>query len=308
MEIQGDREARATYFLLRMALIGTSFLVMAAPIAVWAFGDGLPPSISDSWYTDAQAIFVVGLAAGAFLLIVVRGDTLTEQTLLNLAGGLGMIVAAAACWPKDEDGNALPAYDPAVATHNRYAVWALLVVGLTGWVIANWLLPDEMVGTGWNTRPVARWVLLLTYPTAIVVVAAAMIAKPDTVAERIHGVTATVMFLLLAVVAFLRTRWGVGLLKRIGDTPVGSTISHAKLGTEGTSPYDLVYVTVAAAMAGVVTAAVVLTLNEAPPGWTIVVEFALLLLFGAFWFTETWEAWRATRGTSRVPAGQVGIA
>lgn len=288
------REFLGTYFSLRVALIASSLVVFAAPLSILLVQHTLPPSISDSWYTDAQPVFVVGLAAGAFLLIVVRGDTLTEQTLLNLAGGLGLIVAGAACWPKDSHGDPLPAYDPTVATHNRYAVWSLLAIGAVGWVLAEWVLPAQIIGTGWKTRPVARRVLKAAYPAAMLLIALLMVVKPVRTPEHIHGTSATVMFLLLAVVAFLRTTWGLALLRRIGDTPVDDSISANKVAGDqraSVSTFNRIYVTVAAAMAGVVTAAVVLILEHAAPGWVIFVEIAMLALFGVFWGTQTREAW-----------------
>lgn len=301
IEQYDSREFTSTYFALRVGLIASCIFVLMAPTLAWIFQGDRPPSISDSWYTDARTVFVLGLAAGSALLIVVRGDTLSEQTLLNVAGWLGLVVAGAACWPKDGAGESLPSYDPAVAEMNKYAIAALLATATLVWVIGTFALPQELVGAGWHANETITLSIQAAYPILIGLGWIGFLRDRTGVAEHVHGPFATVMFLLLACVALLRTSWGLRLLKLIGDTPVDGTVSELKRGreillAEKADRYDWIYAVVAASMMLVVIAAVILMKSDAAPGWVIGVETALLVLFGVFWGVQTREAWtqRAT--------------
>jgi hypothetical protein len=295
----GPREFQSTYFALRVGLILSSLMVLLAPLSVGIIDGNLPPSISDSWYYDSRSIFVVGLATGASLLIVVRGDTQTEQTLLNLAGGLGLIVAGAACWPKDEHGAPLPVYDPEVAKLNEYAIAAILIICAATWVVSRFL-PREIVGTGWTTVPWASWVLQALFPGAVVLGAVLFWNDQTWLAEHAHGPSAVTMFLLLAVVAFLRTSWGLRVLEWINDRPADNSLSAERYDNPAAAPeqplrFDQIYAGVAIAMFAIVALATILILTEASPGWVLGVEFALLMLFGVFWGAQTVEAWKTRR-------------
>lgn len=289
------REFESTYFVLRLGLMFSALLVMIAPLTVWIMQGELPPSISDSYYTSAGTIFVLGLAGASVLLVVVRGDTLTEQTLLNVSGGLGMLVAGAACWPKDESGERLPAYDPAVIQSGQYAIGALLVVALLAWIIGIWL-PDDLVGAGWHIHRGPKLFFLSLCPILIIAVAALLLTNAEWLATHIHGPSAVAMFALLAVVAMLRTSVGLKLLARIGDLPVDDSLSVMHQGDSGTitaqtKRFDTTYRLIAVAMLVVVVAAVILHASDAAPGWVFFVEAMLLVLFGLFWGFQTREAW-----------------
>ena len=296
------REFESTYFALRLGLMFSALLVLLAPAAVGVVQGDLPPSISDSWYTDARTVFVLGLAAGSALLIVVRGDTLTEQTLLNVAGGLGTLVAAAACWPKDEEGTPLPVYDPEVVVLNEYAIAALLILAFLVWLTAT-LLPADLVGTGWHVNALPGWLLRAVYPVLVVGAAVMMVRDAQWLATHVHGAAAVAMFALLGAVSLLRTSPGLRLLRRIGDTPVDDSLSMARL-VDPDSPgvrarsFDATYAVIAVVTLGVVAVAVALHLNEAAPGWVLFVEATLLVLFLLFWGVQTYEAW-GERGRRR---------
>jgi hypothetical protein len=290
------REFTSTYFALRVGLIASCVLVLMAPALAWIFQGDRPPSISDSWYTDARTVFVLGLATSSALLIVVRGDTLSEQTLLNVAGWLGLVVAGAACWPKDRAGVPLPSYDPAVVELNKYAIAALLTVATLVWLIAAFVLPEDLVGAGWHASTTIVRCVAAAYPILLGVGWVAFLWDPAGVAEHVHDPFAIVMFVLLGCVALLRTSWGLSVLDLIGDTPVDGSVSELRALT-GISPaastvtYDRIYAGVAVSMIAVVVAAVFLVKSAAGPGWVLGVETALLLLFAVFWGVQTREAW-----------------
>ncbi|MFC7500941.1 hypothetical protein, partial [Nocardioides sp. GCM10030258] len=280
IESYDSREFKSTYFALRIGLIFSAALVLLAPLSVLAFEGSAPPSISDSWYTDARTIFVLGLAAGACLLVVVRGDTLTEQVLLNVAGGLGLLVAGAACWPKDGSGESLGAYDPDVARLNEYAVGALLATALTAWAVGT-VLPSKLVGSGWNVSGYVKWALQGLAPALVIGGLVAFVKDRTWLAEHIHGPAAVAMFVLLGCVALLRTTLGVKLLMLIGDTPVDDSLSSVHIeqterANTRLSGFDAIYTAVAIGMVVVVVVAAILASNEAKPGLVLIVEALLL--------------------------------
>jgi hypothetical protein len=289
------REFESTYFALRIGLLFSALLVMMAPAAVLIMEGKLPPSISDSWYTSASTVFVIGLASASMLLMVVRGDTFTEQTLLNVAGGLGMLVAGAACWPKGARGEPLPSYDPAVVESSEYAIVALVVVVALVRTIAIWL-PEDLVGAGWHIRRLPKLVLRSFYPILILAIATMLLINAEWLATHIHGPSAVAMFALLGVIALLRTSLGLELLNRIGDTPVDESLSALHEGDSSTlstptKVFDTAYKFIAIAMGVVVLAAVVMHSLNAEPGLVLFVEAMLLVLFGLFWGLQTVEAW-----------------
>ncbi|WP_110181107.1 hypothetical protein [Nocardioides solisilvae] len=291
---------RATYFSLRIGLVACTVLVLLAPLAVRVADGAWPPTISDTWYTDARTLFVLAVAAAACLLLAVRGDTLTEQTLLNVAGGLGMLVAAAACWPKDSSGEHLPAHDPAVVRLNAYAVGALLAVGLLLWVVSVVLLP-RAGGDVDDWRCPRRFRRVLRGAPAVLLVAllVAFAMAPGWVSRHVHEPAAVAMFVLLGGVALLRTTLGLRLLERLGDvpaeqSPAGAHLRRAPAAGRRMTGLDAVYGALALGMVAVVALAAVLLLVEAPVGWVLLVEALLLVLFATFWAVQTWEVWGET--------------
>jgi hypothetical protein len=295
VERYDSREFESTFFALRIALLFAALLVISAPVSVKLFDDEFPPTVSDSWYTDARMIFVLGLAVAGGLLVVVRGDTLTEQTLLNVAGGLALVVAGAACWPKGASGQPLKEYDPQVADLNEFAIGAILAFGLLAWLAALFL-PRKLVGTDWTVKPAPQR-LLEAVPLAVLLygVTRFSVDRRD-LAEHVHGPSAIAMFVLLGLVAVLRTRFGLWFLRRIGDTPVDESLSTTRPAERSPAPdrvkrFDAIYGVVGILMITVVILAGIMRKNHAEPGWLLPVEIALLVLFGVFWTTQTVEGW-----------------
>ncbi|GAA1711675.1 hypothetical protein GCM10009809_04900 [Isoptericola hypogeus] len=88
------RNAAATYHYLRVAIIGmTAMLVVAVLLEDADPASGVRlGSISASWYTPAQSIFVAVLVGTGAAMIAIRGRGMQEP-LLNLAGFLAPVVA-----------------------------------------------------------------------------------------------------------------------------------------------------------------------------------------------------------------------
>jgi hypothetical protein len=297
-------EVRGTYFGLRAGLVACSLLVLAAPVSQAVFGDGWPPSISDSFYTESGGMFVIGLVAASAMLLVIRADTLTETTLLHVAGGLGLVVAGVATTPERPDGSDLP-YPAWLADTNEYTLWALLVVGLAASVVSFWY-PKEI--RTWNADPRTTRTLL-GLPVALLLAGlVVLVTVPDTVAEKAHTPSAVAMFALLGAVALLRTTFGLDLLEKLGDHPVDDTplanrrkrsiAARAANPSTGMSRFDIAYAAVACIIAVTIVAALgVLSVHwttaaELPNHWVAWVEFILLLTFDGFWVAQTMEAWQ----------------
>ena len=292
-------EFRGTYFALRLGLIFAALLVLSAPISAWVFGAGLPPTISDSWYTDARAPFVMGLAAGSCLLIVVRGDTLTEHTLLNVAGWLGLFVAGVACKP---DGD----FDPAVLMQSRYAIGCLLTVSAIVLIVRllPWVSPLFM--GGWSAQGWLRLVCRFALPVLGAVLLLTYLIAPDFTARNLHFPAAAGMFALLGIVALARTTWGVHSLQRMGDAPVDDSLGATRVGSPAPSVahrFDRLYTTFAALMFFGPAVLVLLALALPTWGpWLLIGEVFLLLVFGAFWGVQTREGWLQFTSTATPPA------
>ncbi|AWB92110.1 hypothetical protein [Aeromicrobium chenweiae] len=300
-----DREFTATFFALRVGLVFAALLVMLAPALVLIVQGELLPTISDSWWTDARTVFVVGASAASCLLVVVRGDTLTEQTLLNLAGALGFIVASVACVPRAENGRPVAVYDPDVAQLNTFALGGLLIIGFLVWAVAA-RLPVEMRSWSWHVDGWPRRILTGALPAFLAVGAVAFVVARDALATRAHSPAAVAMFALLGLVAMLRTSRGVHFLQRIGDAPVERSLTSVRLDpgpdtAASLKRFDTLYTAVAVAMLAVDVIAVVLFLAVEKPGWLLFVEAALLILFMIFWAAQTREAWLELRRRAAHP-------
>lgn len=88
--------AVATYGYLRngMVVVLVALLVSVVVARLQASpGVGWLPSISDYYYSPARAIFVSVLVALGACLVILKGNTTLEDTLLNIAGMLAPVVA-----------------------------------------------------------------------------------------------------------------------------------------------------------------------------------------------------------------------
>lgn len=294
MHRDGSPEFEATYFSLRVGLVFSAILVLAAPVSVWIVQGEVPPTISDSWYTPARSLFVVGLAISAGLLLVVRGDTLTEQTLLNIAGALAVLTAANGTQPIGPNGELLP-FDPTVMQANEFALSGVLAVAVAVSFIAR-VLPPEFSGGPWSVDRRAQVVLNAVTPVLIVSTLVAFLANSAWVARHVHSIAAVAMFAALSGVAFLRTSWGLRLLASIGDRARPDSMCDAHLRRCSVRPAvtweDRVYAAIALGMIATALGAAVLLVTGNDLGVLVFVEAVLILLFMAFWIVQTTQAWR----------------
>jgi hypothetical protein len=306
-------ELRGTYFAVRIALVVSALMVMAAPAAQWAFGQThtWPQSISDSFYTTSKLIFVIGLGAASMLLLVVRADQFIEHTLLKVGGMFGLVVSAVACVAKDGQGDAV-AYDQGLATQNRFTLGALLILGTATWLFsltpwfpadttdrlapANIGTPRNRLRERWNVDYASTWTIFLTFVPAMLAVGWLLFSIDDAhwLTRESHLPAAIGLFGALAGVATCRTKVGLWLMDKAGDHPVDDTLNFRVLNREGRRgrAFDLIYAAVAILILLTIGYVVARMLqgDSAPKGWLLAPEFVLLTLFGLFWGTQTIEA------------------
>lgn len=140
-----SRHAIKTYRYLRIGMIG-AVVLLAASIAIERSKiDCWQTSISAYYYTPVRAIFVGGMIAVGFSLIVYKGRGTLEDVCLNFAGMLAPVVAVAPttdvgdCWsvapsplPLKDDGS-LANW---VVTNIDNNFYALLIAGGIGLGVA----------------------------------------------------------------------------------------------------------------------------------------------------------------------------
>lgn len=257
-------DAVKTWGYLRLAMIG---VVLGLAVSVLyehsrAPGGCWQISISAYYYTPARGYFVGALTAIAVCMVCLRGNTALEDILLNIGGMLAPIVAfvptpnAGTC----TSAKAAPDNTPSNIANN---VTALLAVGLVALAFSVWMGRREkqtatsLVGLG--AAAVVWLVTLVVFE-----------ADRRFFGQNAHYTAAVLLFgSIIAVVVvnalgFSRHTAGASLRNR--------------------------YMAIAALM----IAAIVCLLIADAAGyryWLILLETALLALFGLFWVIQTLELW-----------------
>lgn len=270
-------DAVKTYRYLRIAMIGMVVLLGAAVLHEW-WATGwrcLQPSISSYYYTPAKSAIVAALVAVGVCLVVVKGNTEWEDTLLNIGGAVAPVIAfvptpfAGVC-------RSVPlrvADTPANVANN---VFALLVIGAGALVVTVVVaLRSRRRGEPLRTSDLVG----MAVATALwVVVVVAFVWARSPFLEHAHYTAATVLFLCMIAVVILNA-WSVG---RYSARGAGPRASH----------YINAYAAVAVLMVGSVL--LLLLLGCWFMGWqhaVLWIESALVLSFALFWAVQTRELW-----------------
>jgi hypothetical protein len=274
-----------TYRYLRLAmvtllfLLGSSVLIERAHTATGCF----QTSISAYYYTPAQAVFVGTLVAIGVCMIVLKGSTEWEDVLLNLGGMLAPVVALV---PTPDRGTCFstPGSRRDIAADVANNIPALFVTGLVGLgltaAIASWdrrregrTRDDRSLGMG-----VALAVLVGGFGWFL-------FARQSFIGHAHYG-AAIPLFGTIVAVVLLNAR-GYGL--RTGGTRVREVYRNRYSGIA------LLMVVLPAGM----------WLVSRVVSWDHVVlwiEAALLLLFAAFWVSQTQELWNEGVRSAASPA------
>lgn len=265
-------DAVRTYRYLRLALVALAATLGASLVIEWLATGGTcwQRSISSYAHTPAREVFVGTLTSIGVCMIVIKGVTASEDVLLNVAGMLAPVVAfvpttdvgtcRSATWPGGDDR-------PAVEN----AVWALLVAGVVGIVVAALTRRDL------DVSPQVRRAHQAGLGVAIVVLlgfGSWFLLGRSSFLQGAHYVAAVAMFVCIVGVVLVNAK---GLdLARGGPGRMGARNR---------------YTAIAAAM-------LVSVVGVGGVGWwlelahtVLWVEALLLAEFAVFWVLQTRELW-----------------
>ncbi|MDN5765568.1 MAG: hypothetical protein L0H96_06865 [Humibacillus sp.] len=268
-----------TYRYLRLAMPALVLLLFAALTIEWFAGGRrcVQESISSYYYTPAQGVFVGALVAIGACLVVIKGNTQTEDVLLNVAGMLAPVVAFVPTVHVGECRSvAVPVYDTSASIMNN--IGALLVMGVAGVVVTGFVARGERVAG----RPAgrSRMGLPAAVMTILVVAAGYFWARP-TFFVKGHYVAALVMFACIVTVVLMNAE-GLGAARGAA----GATRVEAYLNR---------YALIAVLMVG---SLVVMVGWRWATGWQhalLWAEGVLIVLFAVFWCVQTHELWNTIR-------------
>lgn len=271
-----------TYRYLRGGMAVMIVLLGAAVVAERVGADCWQTTISDYYYTSAHAVFIASVGAVGAMLIVYKGSSATEDVLLNFAGILAFVVAMVPTTRPDllcGPARLIAGDDAAVRN-----VWAVVVALVVSRVASWWMY--RRTGTTRERPPLATaatWLQRVVLGVGVVT----LVAAPEWFRANAHGVAAVAMFASI-IATVLITAFVTG------------NQDQAKCPQR--RRYQAAYRAIAAAMALALGTAVVLHLvldgfNHA----IIVIEAALILLFGAYWLVQTVELWGTTTRAQLMP-------
>ncbi|MEU4290306.1 hypothetical protein AB0E63_18960 [Kribbella sp. NPDC026596] len=240
-------------------------------------------SISAYYYTPAHAVFVCSVLAIGVCMIVLKGNTKLEDVLLNIGGMFAPVVAlvptpgAGTCWSEK--------YTPSNVSPNiANNIWALFAAGGLALLLSLWIRSDakrkakaiegaggveeEQWGKPQNRALVASGLILIAGVLWFAV-------SRSSFEGKAHYVAAVAFFVLII--------WIVGLnaLHAPRNPETGQRLKRR---------VTWIYRAIAALMAICVIYSFVGWWRD----WTyslLHVEIALILLFLAFWVTQTKELW-----------------
>lgn len=298
MRLRTSNDVLSTYRYLRLAMI-LLVLLLGASVLWQTFSTDpfcLQRSISAYYFTAARAVFVAGLCAIGACLVVYRGNSDTEDVLLNFSGFLAFVVAFV---PTEVDtsckaANVPTAEELSAAVRNNVSV--LLLLG--GVTVALAVYLDRHSGAaGRGSRATGRagsrasGLASLAALAALVAGAVFFVGWPDTFVRNGHNVAAVALFIgILGVVGV--NAWGFA--RRPGDNRGQANRDYANR-----------YAAVAGVM--VISAVAIVAagrLVDSFTQWVFWLEAALIVEFAVFWAIQTHELWdQPTRGAGRTSTG-----
>ncbi|MFF0342550.1 hypothetical protein [Kribbella sp. NPDC004875] len=264
-----------TYRYLRMAMVAMIVLLGAALVIEWSKTDPhcLQTSISAYYYTPVRAIFVGGLITIGVCMVVLKGNTESEDILLNVAGILALVVALVptpgqgACHSvRVALGDAAPN-----VSNNMLAVF---VVGVPCLLLTAFFIVRD------RRRQPAGWTPMYVLGLGVAVLIfggglAWFLADRSGFIGNAHYASAIVMFVCIVAVVLLNA-------EQYRRKQRKHAVPH--------SPANR-YSVIAVAMVAVPLFMVVW---KKAFGWehaVLWIEGTLIVLFAAFWVSQTQELW-----------------
>jgi hypothetical protein len=283
-EARDDAAAVKTYRYLRLGMVMV-VIALAASVVIevknsqWCWKG----SISAYYYSPARPVLVSGLVVIGVSLIIIKGSTVVEDILLNVAGMLAPIVAFVptnfdnACVPADaqQQGGQLPADIVRDVQNNLAALFFAGSVALAVAVVV--FVIDQLRGTdGLATGYVKSRILGLALGALALVLGVSLLAT-DKILE-LHGKAAMVMFGFLGVASIWNGAW-LYWTNRNAETP---TSRYWKA-------FAVLYIAVGLAMG--LAALIIMLIPDPWEQRTLVLEFTEVGLFAAMWTVQSVERW-----------------
>ncbi|MGV0838056.1 hypothetical protein [Mycolicibacterium thermoresistibile] len=262
-----------TYRYLRGGMVVMTLMLAAAVIGERLRTGCWLDSISAYYYTAAHNVFIAAVCAIGALLIVYRGGSDTEDTLLNLAGILAFVVAFVPIPPPEKIcGVTLPE-----------AGWEL-EIGISGWPliialtvsrIASWWLYRR---TGTTARRSAIGQLAVWAQRAVLAVGlVAFVGFREFFDTQAHRLAAVLLFATIVVT--------VAITAHLVNRQDRARSPHQR-------GYHRAYRAIAVLMALTIVAVVAIhLLVEGFSHAALIAETALIVQFAAYWLIQTVELW-----------------
>ncbi len=284
----GDRDhvaAIKTYRYLRLGMVVVACALIVSILIRWSEVGCWQGSISASYYTPVRPVFVSTMVVIGVCLIIIKGSTVIEDTLLNAAGVLAPVVAFVPTSFEEEckqgvplkkgNGSDLSSDIVGEATNNIEALlWA---GGLALGIAVLISIIEHVRGELGATRYV--WTRLgLLGGTAIVLLAGVWLLRTERILE-LHGWAALFMFGFLAVASV----WNGAALIWMNWSHETTTSTHWR-------PLAFLYIFIGLAM-GVLGCIIRYGIPEPWPHRTLVLEFVEIGLFVTMWLLQSVERW-----------------
>jgi hypothetical protein len=265
-------ETLITYRYVRIALVSLTVAIGVALLEQRLDTNSFQGSISSYYYTPARGIFVAALFSVGVCLICVRGGTVLEDALLNVAGMLSFVVALVPTPPGSHVPDVVKA-ERVAAIRNNFP--ALLWLGVFAFAVLLVVLAVRLVKGGNGTSSgLAGW---YSAPVAGALLAAAYVWHhhwPKNFLAWAHLTAAVSMFAMIAIVA-------------ISDGTVTALEPKTRL-------RGWLYIAIGAVM-GLGGAGIFLANRFDPWNQAMLDAEALLItLFALFWAAQTIDLWNYT--------------
>ena len=267
MAIDQEARIRISYRYLRIAPIISVVMLLTAVAIQRTRADCWQTSISAYYFTAAHSAFVATLCAIGVGLIVYKGNSDTEDVILNFAGFFAFIVAMSPTARETVCGPGLPVdYD--VMSGTRNTVLAVIITS----VLAE--VARIVVDRSSHKEPPSFWARVTTvigwFLVALEVVA--FFVWPEQFQARAHSISAVGMFLGIIGVVIANAR----------TVPLRTTDLRFR------TAYVVIAWTMTLTLVGVIVVHLVLSgFGHA----VILVEVLLIVEFAAFWGLQTAELW-----------------
>lgn len=271
------RAVRDTYRSLRLSLVALVVLLGAAVALEAVAARCWQTSVSAYYWTGAHDPLVGALCAIGVVLLVYRSSSDLENTALDLAGALALVVALTPTSQEPTCGGATaPDLPVDVLPGVQTGIGALLVAGTLATAV-------RLLVRRRSALTVVERVVRVVTGVLLAALGALFLLDADRFATTAHDLAAVGLFLATAAVVLLR-----GFAARAAS----ARWAHA---------YSALGVTLLLALAAVVA------LRATVPTWrhaVLAAEAALVVLFAAFWLLQTVELW----GTDAPPGRRVASA